>query len=113
VFATAEGGQLVLLAARRVTVPDEWWQLTTTRRHGDRAVTHTDVGVRVLWELHKGEHVAKAAVRRVGLAGQELVYLVNGAIRETCHFREDQADALRRVARQKHIELKARGWTTA
>jgi hypothetical protein len=76
-------------------------------------VTHTDVGARVLWELHKGEHVAKAAVRRADPAGEELVYLLNGEIREMCRFREGQADELHRVARQKHIELKARGWTTA
>jgi hypothetical protein len=89
-------------------MPDASWWDRATQRPGDRAVTRTDVGV--LWELRKGEHVASAAMRRVGDYGDELVYLYDGDVRETRLFRDGQGGELQLEAAAKRADLEARGW---
>jgi hypothetical protein len=88
-------------------MPDASWRDRTTQP-GDRAVIRTDLGM--LWELRKDEHVAQAAVRRVGDYGDELVYRYDGDVRETRLFRDGQGGKLQLEAAAKRAELQALDW---
>jgi hypothetical protein len=84
------------------------WRDDVAKRNA-RQAAHDDRQGQALWVLRKGQHEARAEIC-VLPHGEELRYLWNGQLMESCLYRDGDVTALMTYADEKRRDLLERGW---